>query len=412
MKIKERSYSILLNTYKFLQQRFYCPSHLKILAGDILRYPSLGFRDPYKYSTWDKNLNSKNLSAAMDWLCAAQDASNDGGAATSYTLRSGWQGPYPEVTGYIIPTFFDYSSFTHKDTYRQRALKMADWLASLQMPGGAFQALSVDIPAEPRVFNTGQIILGMIRTYEETREPKYLQAAVNAGHWLAGIQDHNGAWKKYSYNSIPHTYHTRVAWPLAKLFTLTDEQDFKSAAEKNLQWALGNQDDDGWYRQNSFSPSMNPYMHNIIYAARGFLESGALLNQPAFIDSAQKAGHKLFRIFEITKFLPGEFSQGWKKKSKYSCLTGTAQCSILLMRLFEINGDPRYLNTALKLNQYLRTTQILKTGNKGIKGGIKGSDPIWQAYSRYRYPSWAAKFFADSLMLEDKILNKLDGQEH
>jgi hypothetical protein len=35
-----------------------------------------------------------------------------------------------------------------------------------------------------------------------------------------------------------------------------------------------------------------------------------------------------------------------------------------------------------------------------VRGGIAGSWPIWGAYSRFEFPNWAAKFFADALMLE------------
>jgi len=34
-----------------------------------------------------------------------------------------------------------------------------------------------------------------------------------------------------------------------------------------------------------------------------------------------------------------------------------------------------------------------------VRGGIAGSWPIWGAYSRFEFPNWAAKFFADALML-------------
>jgi hypothetical protein len=35
-----------------------------------------------------------------------------------------------------------------------------------------------------------------------------------------------------------------------------------------------------------------------------------------------------------------------------------------------------------------------------VRGGIAGSAPIWGDYSRFEYPNWAAKFFADALMMD------------
>jgi hypothetical protein len=35
-----------------------------------------------------------------------------------------------------------------------------------------------------------------------------------------------------------------------------------------------------------------------------------------------------------------------------------------------------------------------------VRGAIAGSAPIWGAYSRFEFPNWAAKFFADALMMD------------
>jgi len=34
-----------------------------------------------------------------------------------------------------------------------------------------------------------------------------------------------------------------------------------------------------------------------------------------------------------------------------------------------------------------------------VCGGIAGSAPIWGRYSMFEYPNWAAKFFADAMMM-------------
>jgi hypothetical protein len=39
------------------------------------------------------------------------------------------------------------------------------------------------------------------------------------------------------------------------------------------------------------------------------------------------------------------------------------------------------------------------------KGAIAGSAPIWGRYSMFEYPNWAAKFFADALMLKLAHIN-------
>ena len=67
-------------------------------------------------------------------------------------------------------------------------------------------------------------------------------------------------------------------------------------------------------------------------------------------------------------------------------MTGCAQLSLIWSRLFEITGDARYVNAALKINDYVLGLVDLHSKCPGIRGGIKGSDPIWGPYMTYRMP--------------------------
>ena len=49
---------------------------------------------------------------------------------------------------------------------------------------------------------------------------------------------------------------------------------------------------------------------------------------------------------------------------------------------------------------YLKTMQKLDVMDPVVRGGIAGSSPIWGDYSRFEYPNWAAKFFADALLMD------------
>ncbi len=115
---------------ELLSIRAYLPSHLNVLIKDYfdVRNENKGV-----------NQNQDHLQAVFAWLCRAQDANKDGGVAGRYRLDTGWTTSYPETTGYIIPTFFDYYHLTKNSEYRDRALRMADWLVSIQMDDGAFQ---------------------------------------------------------------------------------------------------------------------------------------------------------------------------------------------------------------------------------------------------------------------------------
>jgi hypothetical protein len=35
-----------------------------------------------------------------------------------------------------------------------------------------------------------------------------------------------------------------------------------------------------------------------------------------------------------------------------------------------------------------------------VTGAVAGSSPIWGRYSMFEFPNWAAKFFADALIMD------------
>jgi hypothetical protein len=79
-----------------------------------------------------------------------------------------------------------------------------------------------------------------------------------------------------------------------------------------------------------------------------------------------------------------------------------------LAQLYEMTKHPRYLRASERMNRYLSSTQDLETADPGIRGGIKGSQPIWGEYGAYEYLNWAAKSFADTLMLEIRAKERAD----
>ncbi|MDZ7292549.1 MAG: hypothetical protein ONB44_20820 [candidate division KSB1 bacterium] len=392
-----------------MQARIYRPSHLRIGLQDYfdLRAPVAALQ-----------ANSIHLRAAMDWLCRAQDATRDGGVSARYRLSTGWAASYPETTGYIIPTFFDYADLTNDATCHHRAIRMAEWLLSVQLECGAFPAHDANAQPQPRVFNTGQAILGLLRAFRVTGNEYYLQACVRAADWLVSLQEADGSWSKFEYYQRSHTYHTEVDWLLLQLFVQTQKAQYHEAAIKNLDWVLSCQQPNGWFERCAFKEKDDaaPYLHTIAYTIHGLIESGVLLQpdrpcQNVYIQAARLAAEALLHRYEIRGFMAGQFDRNWKSAVLYSCLTGNAQTALNWLRLYELDHDPRFLNGALKLNDFVKSTQDLKSHNPGIRDGIKGSHPIWGRYIHYGYPNWAAKFFVDALMREEKILQALYQRE-
>jgi len=174
---------------KTFSKNLYRFSHFKVVFGDLFHISNK------IYNT------SEHLNAVMKWLCFAQDVTESGGVSVGYSFSKGWLPAYPETTGYIISTFFNYAYYSSNLEYRKRAIQMCDWESRNQLSNGAvmsggWEEKSQEKDKQPAVFNTGQVILGWCRGYRETKNKPYLNCAKEAGDWLVEIQDEDGAWRK------------------------------------------------------------------------------------------------------------------------------------------------------------------------------------------------------------------------
>jgi uncharacterized protein YyaL (SSP411 family) len=329
----------------------------------------------------------------------------------TYFERKGWVASYPETTGYIIPTMFDYAHLTKRADIFDRAIRMADWECDVQMENGAVQGGTIDQPPTPAIFNTGQVIFGWVRAFQETGKEKYLDSAVKAGKFLVEHQEKDGSWRKnlsqYASDRMPfYTYNTRTALALLQLATIQNDGPFREVAVRNIEFALNQQTDNGFIKYNCLSDDSQPLVHTIAYCVEGILESGILLNNQIFISGAKKTADALMKKQRSDGSLAGRFNHKWEPTVSWSCVTGDAQISIIWGRLFQITGESRYLDCMKKSNNCLRGVQALNTKNQNIYGGMFGSYPIHGEYGRFEILNWAVKFYIDALMLEESIEDK------
>lgn len=355
--------------------------------------------------------NRRHLDAVMAWLCRAQDVTKkdgmrDDGVAQTFLVRSRrWAASYPETTGYIIPTFYRYWHVTGRDDIRQRAVRMADWECAVQHGSGGVLAGALGDSDVPTVFNTGQVLFGWVRAFEEEGAERYREAAARAAAWLCDVQDADGCWRQFSSpftKARVNLYNTRSAWGVLRAHEITGEQRFLDAARRNVDWALAQQHPNGWFPNNCLYDDTQPYTHTIAYAMRGVMEIGAYLKDERYLKAAIKVGDAMLAAQPASGFLPGRFDKDWRPTVRWSCLTGVAQLAINWARLYQITGEDKYRQATRRGNGFLKTTQKL-AGDPDELGGIKGSHPIDGLYHPWQYPNWAAKFFADALMLEEQV---------
>lgn len=363
-------------------------------------------RQTYAFRKIETLQIDEHLKLAMQWLKQAQDNTPDDGVSQKYLIKkAAWANSYPETTGYIIPTFYRYWHLTGDNSYRDRAIKMSDWESQIQTQSGGVVAGSYGSTSQPTIFNTGQVLFGWVTAYQEEKKQSYLQSAIKAANWLCDNQDTDGCWRKFGSPFVKdkvNTYNTRTAWGVLRVFDVTQDERFRDSAIKNLDWALTQRNQRGWLSNNCLLDNTQPYTHTIAYAMRGFLEVAVKVNREDFLHQVIKMADSILTAIPDSGFLPGRFDQNWQPTVKWSCLTGNSQLAIIYGRLYQITSESRYLDALQKLNHFNKKIQLINKASHEI-GAIQGAYPIYGDYQAWAFPNWAAKFFADALMLDKTI---------
>ena len=291
---------------------------------------------------------------AIQWLHAH---SANGGVNVSHTNAV----PYPEVTGYLIPTLLQWSE-------PRLAMRYARWLLSAQRADGSFSGPGMSTPF---AFDTGQIIRGLaaITPYLPEAE-KALQRACD--------------------------------WVIA-----TATPDGRLALPENLSgWCL---------------PGGRGYVNEAIhlYVLPGLVAAGEVLNQPKYIHFAQRSLHYYVTHCNLTNFFaPNMLLHFYCYIQEALFDLGAGDICRLGMRVLEDIQDergfvPAYANVSwvctpgliqaalvwLKMKDVAHALPALHLGRslQTASGGFPGSAGDGAEYFVAEELSWAAKFYLDAL---------------
>ena len=343
----------------------------------------------------------RHLQEALSWILVARERGTDGGIPAYYDLLRGrWRDSYPETTGYTIPTLLRCAEhFGRPDVYTI-ALSLADYLLEMRTPEGGVAHWDRRRAAAgiPIVFDTGQVIFGWLAAWRATQQPKYLDAARGAADWLLRIQDSSGAWLKHQHLDQVKVIDTRVALALVELGLEAERPAYIAAARRNLDWALSQQQANGWFQRASFRKDADPFTHTIAYTAEGLLECGLLLKEATYVTAAREVADALLRRQRPDGSLASTYDANWRASARSSCLTGNCQMALLWLRYYQQTGDVAFRRAAQRAIAFVASTQDVLTTDPCVRGAIAGSYPLYGSYERLKYPNWAAKFFIDALL--------------
>jgi hypothetical protein len=351
--------------------------------------------------------------AAVDWLLRAQDATPDDGVSYGYfpcedETGTGWKPSYPETTGYIVPSLLEFADRFGIESVRARALAMAAWEITVQMPSGAVQAgpIRVDSRPSPAVFNTGMVLHGYTAAYRATGEARFLEAGRRAADFLVNDQGADGHFRTHGPSVAAHrvkTYNCLCAWALHRFGEDAKETRYQDAALRAVEAAVRQQRPNGWFADNCLVDPEAPLTHTIGYTLQGILETAVLSDRADLLQAVRRGTDPLVRWVARRPLLHGQFYADWQPAVFSACLTGNAQLAIVCYRLYEATGDAAYRDAADALVDHLKPLQVLDSPNRALNGALAGSFPLFGAYMPAGYPNWATKYFLDALLLQHAL---------
>lgn len=267
--------------------------------------------------------------------------------------------PYPEVTGYYIPTLYNWGE-------RELARTCTRWLLSIQHPDGAFPAPD----GVPYTFDTGQVMRGLCVALDDMDG---IEAPLRkACDWVVAQVESDGRlttpsteqWTDIA-NDLIHTY---VLPPLVQAGKLLGVPEYVETANFVLSY----------YKQQEALVPFNRLAHFHAYAMEALWELGE-------IDLATQGMTDVERCQRPDGGIPAYPNVEW------TCSTAIAQYAVVWYRL----GKKDHADRAI---QYLEKIQ-----NKS--GGFYGSYGKGAQYIAGAEISWAVKYFLDAYhlkLLDDK----------
>ena len=365
-----------------------------------------------------------HLEAAAGWLRRAQDATVDGGVSWGYRLNGGWAASYPETTGYIVPTYLALadaavgggtgvdaraSGATAGPSDVDRARRAISFLLGIQLPSGAFPGARIDQNrTAPSVFNTGQILNGLVAWHRATDDPATADAAARAAAWLVSSQEPDGAWSRDVYNRLEVSYLAHATCWLAEYGEHAGDAVALAAAGKHLDRLLQRYDPaTGWFDGAGFSAedhaARRSVTHTLAYTIWGVLDLGLRLGRAEAVEAATRSAARVAEVVHRDGRLAGMVDASWSALSDWDCLTGSSQMALIWFRLARLGDAAGDLDAAHLVLDRVRGAQDLGSRDPGIRGGIAGSDPAWGEYLRFVLPNWAAKFTIDAFLEEARM---------
>lgn len=281
---------------------------------------------------------------AINWL--KNNLASSGGIRISSQNHT----PYPEVTGYIIPTLYQWGE-------KSLAVKLARWLIDQQNDDGSFSAPD----GTPYTFDTGQALRGLLTVRDDI--PGAKQAVIKACDYILSQIKPTGEITTPSQemwnNVTDDRIHLYILPPFQQAGEFLHDQRYITASNLALNF----------YKQRIDLIKFNTLSHFYAYIIDALCDLGE-------IELVQTAMAQLVQLQNKNGSVPAYPDKHW------ICSVGLAQLALIWYKLGQIDKANRAMN-------YLEK-------NQDSTGGFYGSYGRGASYFPHAEISWANKYFLDA----------------
>ncbi|MEO1712199.1 MAG: hypothetical protein AAFU60_02575 [Bacteroidota bacterium] len=325
---------------------------------------------------------SNHQELALRWLLRSCQANQGGGSSAFYARwrnwRKGWSDPYPETTGYLIPTLFAYQARFPALEPAEAARSCYRWLLSLAQPTGAFTSLYAS-SGQPSLFNTGQILLGLTAGYQDQPSPAAEVIINRSIDWcLKAIADSPKNIPGLYFPGFLAAYYIRAVWPLALAMQVMGRSEEWNQLHPISELLAERIQPDGALVEAGFKPGSAAFLHTIAYTIRGWWELGCLWEDPKTQNRGLQILEHYWRRRNIAGRWAGAYLTPGKDQLQFTCLPGQAQIAILLQKIGKAKGIDGYQVEAHRLIKELCAHQK-KGWNRLKRHWCLGSSPFFDA---------------------------------
>jgi len=295
-------------------------------------------------------------------------------------VAHGWTPCDQQATGRALDALFDHFDLTGDQRSFERAVRMADSLAS-----------TVAAP-------TGAVLPGLLRASRETGDAAHLRAACRVAEHVVDRGQLDGA------------RDPAMAWSFLLLWERTADARFHDSGTRLVSAIVATQHESGWFAAQSASSRPAERYAQLVQLAsvvEALVGCAAVLRDGEVLERARRCADALLRRFEVDRALYSRYDQRWRSDRRSACLIGCGQMARSWLSLHGTTRDPWYLNAALKMNDHLCARQRVAAGAPGVRGAIVAEQSLSGPRQLPVLSAEATAAFCSSLIAERPALRSL-----